>query len=144
MLSGMHLWALIGGGLIGTAASLLLFAHGRVAGISGMFGDVLMRRRDGGLFRFYFLGGLVATGGFIRALFPFLFSDATGVSLPLLLVAGLFVGVGTRLGSGCTSGHGVCGLSRLSVRSLVATLTFMGTGFLTVYVTHHLLGGGQR
>ena len=120
---------LLGGVLVGLAASLALVAHGRVAGISGTVGRVL--HRDGARFRVPFLAGLVATGLVLAALAP------SSIGAPVrdvrtLAVAGVLVGVGTALGNGCTSGHGVCGLSRGSTRSLVAVLVFMMTGALTV------------
>jgi uncharacterized protein len=126
-------WAsTLGGTLIGLAASLLLLGAGRVAGISSIFGDLLLasgaaERR----WRSVFLGGLLAGALFWEWLAP---GSILPSPRPLLWLAasGLLVGVGTRLGGGCTSGHGVCGLSRLSTRSLAATLTFVATGMLTV------------
>lgn len=131
--------ALIGGALIGLAAALLLLLNGRVAGVSGILGDVLGRADDGRAWRLAFIAGLVAG--------PLVYALATGgipsveiTSSPVLLIAGgLLVGFGTRLGSGCTSGHGVCGIARLSPRSLVATLVFMASGMATVYVARHLV-----
>jgi uncharacterized membrane protein YedE/YeeE len=119
--------ALAGGALIGLAASLLLVANGRVAGISGILGGVVVPVRDEVPWRLAFLVGLVASGLVLSLSMP----GAIGASprpLPLMALAGLLVGIGTRLGHGCTSGHGVCGLARWSPRSLVATLTFMATG----------------
>lgn len=119
--------------MIGAASALLLLAHGRIAGISGISGSLLQagtRDRD---WRLAFLGGLVAAGLVARIVAP----SAIGASvqpLPIVILAGLLVGFGTRLGNGCTSGHGVCGLSRLSARSLVAVATFMLTGALTAVV----------
>jgi uncharacterized membrane protein YedE/YeeE len=135
--------ALIGGALIGLAASIFLLTHGRVAGISGLFGGMLRRGAEGRGTRFAFVAGLVAGGLLLRLVYPAAFDSAWMAPLPLALVAGLVVGFGTQLGSGCTSGHGVCGLSRLSIRSLVATCTFMMAGGVTVFVTQHLLGGGR-
>ncbi len=133
--------ALAGGALIGLAASLLMLSLGRVAGISGMFAGALGGRApsreaaaeaaEDGSYRYWFLGGLLLAGVVARIASPASLPMGTG-SLLLAAGAGLFVGAGTQLGSGCTSGHGVCGLSRFSKRSLVATLTFMGTGILTV------------
>ncbi len=134
--------ALIGGAIIGLAASLLLLTHGKVAGISGLYGGVLRRGTADRALRFWFLAGLVGAGVVTRLIFPGAFATAWSAALPVVLVAGVLVGVGTQLGNGCTSGHGVCGVSRLSVRSLVATATFMITGFGTVFVVRHLLGGG--
>ncbi|MFZ6050038.1 YeeE/YedE family protein [Pseudomonas sp. CR3202] len=134
--------ALAGGALIGLSASLFILANGRIAGISGLFGSLLQREGDGLDEKALFLLGLLLS--------PLLWMAVVGApqvrietGWPALLVAGLLVGVGTRYGSGCTSGHGVCGLARLSPRSLVATLAFMATGFLTAYVLRHLIGGGQ-
>jgi hypothetical protein len=122
---------LLGGVLIGIAASIALVAHGRIAGISGVVGRVL--HRDGAWFRVPFLAGLVATGVVVAALAP----SAIGApvrGVPVLALAGALVGVGTALGNGCTSGHGVCGLSRGSGRSLAAVITFIVTGALTVAI----------
>jgi uncharacterized protein len=132
--------SLLGGTLIGAAAALMLVANGRIAGISGIVGGLLRAARDETSWRALFVGGLLAGGLLLRLVAP----DAIGptvVGLPLLVVAGLLVGFGTQLGSGCTSGHGVCGVARLSPRSLVATATFMTAGALTTYVLRHLLGG---
>ena len=139
--------ALAGGALIGAAASLLLLFHGRIAGISGILGETLKGAgtRGEGAFRIAFLLGLVAAGLGLRLVYPSAFSPsgASPLALPLVILAGLVVGYGTSLGSGCTSGHGVCGVSRLSKRSLVATMTFMATGGLTVFVVRHVLAGAQ-
>ena len=134
--------ALIGGAIIGLAASLFLLTHGKVAGISGLYGGLLRRGTSDRALRFWFIAGLLAAGGVLRLVFPAAFATTWTATLPLVLVAGVLVGFGTQLGNGCTSGHGVCGISRLSVRSLVATGTFMATGFATVFVVRHLLGGG--
>ena len=134
--------ALLGGALIGLAASLLLLTHGKVAGISGIYGGVLRRGTSDRGFRIAFLAGLVAAGAVVRLVFPSAFATTWSAALPITLAAGVLVGFGTQLGNGCTSGHGVCGISRLSARSLVATLTFMATGIVTVYVVRHVLGGG--
>lgn len=132
------LTALLGGALIGLAAALLLLLNGRIAGISGVVGGLLRPQRRDIAWRVAFVSGLL--------LAPVLYGFVAVLPLPrieagtgLLIVAGLLVGVGTRYGSGCTSGHGVCGLSRLSLRSLTATLVFMGAGFATVFVLRHLL-----
>ncbi|MFK0089591.1 YeeE/YedE family protein [Pseudomonas sp. NPDC090755] len=131
--------ALFGGVLIGLAVSLFALMNGRIAGISGLLGSVLQKEGEGrGEKALFLLGVLVAP------LVWWLFSQAPIVQFQTgwtgLLVAGLLVGVGTRYAAGCTSGHGVCGLARLSPRSLVATLCFMSTGFAIVYVSRHLLG----
>ena len=131
------LTALIGGALIGVAATLLYVGIGRIAGISGILNNAIEHRSDRG-WRMAFLTALIIAAG--------LWSTWAGVvprsafPLPWLVVAGLLVGFGTRMGNGCTSGHGVCGISRLSPRSLVATACFMAAGFATVYVLRHLLG----
>ncbi len=129
--------ALLGGALIGLAAGLFVLFNGRIAGISGIVGGMLAPKAGDMAWRLAFVLGLVGA--------PWLYSwvaplppvqvDAGTASL---VVAGLLVGLGTRYGSGCTSGHGVCGLSRLSLRSLLATLLFMGAGFATVFVLRHL------
>jgi uncharacterized membrane protein YedE/YeeE len=134
--------ALLGGALIGLAASLLLLTHGKVAGISGLYGGVLRRGTSDRALRIWFIAGLVIAGALVRIVFPAAYATTWSAALPVVLVAGLLVGVGTQLGNGCTSGHGVCGISRLSIRSLIATGTFMATGVATVYVVRHLLGGG--
>jgi uncharacterized membrane protein YedE/YeeE len=132
--------ALFGGALIGLSASLLLFSHGRVAGISGLFGGLLQRGASEQPYRLWFVGGLLLAGALLRLVAPGSFTASPAPSWALA-VAGLLIGYGTRLGNGCTSGHGICGLSRLSARSLVATLTFMLTGALTVFLVKHVFGG---
>ena len=132
--------ALAGGVLIGSAAALLLLVGGRIAGISGILGGLLKPARGDVGWRVAFIAGLLVAP-FAYALFAALPRPQIDASYGALLLAGLLVGVGTRVGGGCTSGHGVCGLSRLSVRSLVATLAFMGAGFATVFVLRHLVGG---
>ncbi len=131
--------ALGGGVLIGLAASAFVLLLGRIAGISGMLGGVLERAADWPL-RLAFVLGLLAAPMIYALLAGAMPVPVIEASTPTLLLAGLLVGVGTRFASGCTSGHGVCGLSRLSPRSLVATLCFMGAGFATVYIVRHLLG----
>ena len=123
--------ALIGGGVIGLAASWLLLSWGRVAGISGILGGLLGRWNHESSWRLSFIVGLLAGGVILFVFMPDSIVAPSNRSLIAVGVAGVFVGYGTRLGSGCTSGHGVCGLTRLSTRSLVATLTFMTTGILT-------------
>lgn len=125
--------ALAGGALIGLAASMFLLTHGKVAGISGLFGGLLSPSAEDGPVRFAFVAGLILAGVFARMFAPGLFA-AMPASRPLIVVAlaGLLVGYGTRVGNGCTSGHGVCGISRFSVRSIVATVTFIATGAITV------------
>ena len=140
--------SLLGGALIGVAASILLLVHGRVAGIAGILGETLRGEgtRGDGAFRAAFLVGLVAAGIALRVVYPAAFAAAgssSAASLGLVAIAGLLVGYGTRLGSGCTSGHGVCGISRMSKRSITATLTFMAAGGITVFVVRHVIGVGR-
>jgi uncharacterized membrane protein YedE/YeeE len=134
--------ALFGGALIGISASALLLLNGRVAGISGILGGLVRPRAEETSWRALFIAGLLVGGLALLLLRPASFGVAP-VSLPLAIVAGVFVGFGTRLGSGCTSGHGVCGLSRFSGRSLAATITFMATGALTAFVVQHLARGAR-
>ncbi len=131
--------ALAGGVLIGIAAALLLLLCGRIAGISGILGGLLQPARGDVGWRVAFIAGLLVAP-LAYALVAVLPRPQIDASYGALLAAGLLVGVGTRFGGGCTSGHGVCGISRLSVRSLVATLTFMGAGFVTVFVLRHVIG----
>ena len=129
--------ALIGGMLIGLAAAMFALLNGRVAGISGVLGGLFKPMRGDIGWRVAFIGGLVSAS-LVYGLFATLPAVQIDASYVALIAAGLLVGVGTRYGAGCTSGHGVCGLSRLSPRSLVATLAFMGAGFVTVFVLRHL------
>ena len=129
--------ALIGGALIGVSASLLLWLNGRIAGVSGMMHGAL---RERGAWRWLFLAGLVAGAGAWLWLAPPAFAPRAGYSFPLVLLAGVLVGFGTAQGGGCTSGHGVCGISRFSARSLAATLTFLLTGMISVFAVRHLFG----
>jgi uncharacterized protein len=125
--------ALLGGGLIGGAAALLLLTHGRIAGISGIVGSAMLPRGEARGWRLAFLGGLGVVGLVARWLAPAAIG-APARSLAVVAMAGVLVGYGTRLGSGCTSGHGVCGLSRGSRRSVVAVMTFLATGVLTAWI----------
>jgi uncharacterized protein len=135
--------SLVGGLIIGASAALLLWTVGRVAGISGIAGGLTMRLpRAEILWRVLFVVGLLAGGAAMAAFEPSMFEFGLDRSLGVLVVAGLLVGFGSRLGGGCTSGHGVCGISRLSRRSILATVTFMAAGILTVFVFQHALGGG--
>lgn len=143
MLEPLSPWvALSGGVLIGGAATLLLLLTGRIAGVSGMAARAFGIASAGPGWRHAaaFLIGLPAGAALVAFFVRSPHIDVTS-SAPLLIVAGLLVGFGTRLGSGCTSGHGVCGVGRLSMRSIVATLTFMAAAIATVFVTRHLLGG---
>jgi uncharacterized membrane protein YedE/YeeE len=130
--------ALAGGSIIGVAVLLFALFNGRVTGISGIVGGLLRPSLPDAAGRAAFLAGLIAAPVVYRLFAgpPNLTIDA---NYPTLVVAGILVGLGTRYGSGCTSGHGVCGLSRLSLRSLVATLAFMAAGFATVFATRHIL-----
>lgn len=140
--------ALAGGALIGLAAALCLLGSGRIAGIAGIVGQPLRDLLQGGQagwltrhrLRLLFVAGLLASSWLWRLVAP-LPLPRIDAGTPALVAAGLLVGFGARLGNGCTSGHGVCGLSRLSARSLVNVLCFMGSGFATVFVVRHLLGG---
>ena len=132
-------WASLAGGLlIGLATAMLLLLNGRIAGISGIVGGLLRPAPGDRAWRLAFVLGLAGAPLVYRLFWPLpeVQVDAGG---PLLIAAGLLVGIGTRYGSGCTSGHGVCGLSRLSPRSLVATIAFMLAGFATVYLIRHVL-----
>ena len=131
--------ALAGGALIGLAAAMFVLLNGRIAGISGVIGGLLQPVKGDVAWRAAFVLGLVGAP-WVYASFAVLPPPRIDASFGALVVAGLLVGVGTRYGSGCTSGHGVCGLARLSPRSLVATVAFMGAGFATVFVARHWLG----
>jgi uncharacterized membrane protein YedE/YeeE len=130
--------AAIGGAVIGLAAALLVLVNGRVAGISGIVGGMLRPGADDFAWRLAFIAGLLLAPVVYAmvATFP---SATIATSYPVLILAGLLVGIGTRFAGGCTSGHGVCGLSRLSPRSLVATLAFMAAGSVTVFVVRHAI-----
>lgn len=136
--------ALGGGILIGLSASILLLTHGRIAGISGQIGAILQYRLAARNDALPFTLGMIIAGVIGALVAPSAFGAApSGIGPVAVAVAGLLVGFGTKLGSGCTSGHGVCGISRLSARSMVATLTFMATGAITVFVVQHILGVGE-
>jgi uncharacterized membrane protein YedE/YeeE len=130
--------SLLGGVLIGISSALFILANGRIAGISGILGGLLSRRPGDMIWRVAFLLGLIAAPAAIFGLTGPL-TATIEANTEVLVIAGLLVGIGTRYGAGCTSGHGVCGLSRLSPRSLVATLAFMGAGMAIVFVMRHLL-----
>lgn len=130
--------ALAGGVLIGLAASLLLWLNGRVAGVSGILNGVIFPKGGDAAWRAAFLLGLIVTGGLYMAFVPGAPLPRTDYSRAALIVAGLLVGFGTRMGNGCTSGHGVCGLGRLSSRSFAAVLTFMATAIATTFVMRHV------
>jgi len=134
--------AFLGGALIGLSAALLLLLKGRIAGISGIAGGIIYPEKGDMDWRFMFIGGLVIGG----LLYQWIGLGAgvehiqAVVDTPMLIAAGLLVGIGTTIGTGCTSGHGICGLARRSPRSLVATISFMATAFVTVFIVRHLMG----
>lgn len=129
--------ALTGGVAIGMAVALLVLFNGRIAGISGIVGGLFKMRKSDMGWRIAFMSGLIAAP-LVWQLFLSLPAIRIDGGYAMMAMAGLVVGIGTRYGSGCTSGHGVCGLSRLSPRSIIATLAFMGTGFAAVYVIRHV------
>ena len=133
----------VGGALIGASAALLFAVDGRIAGISVMVAGTVQPVLGDVRWRVLFLGGLVAAGVAVALFAPGTLGAPAGLPLWAMLVAGLAVGVGTTLGNGCTSGHGVCGIGRGSLRSIVATITFLATGALTVFVVRHVIGGGR-
>lgn len=133
--------SLIGGVLIGVASAILLATHGRIAGISGIAGGALRYPTHERSWRLWFLAGLLVGGLALGSAFPELFVNSIERSIPALVVAGLLVGVGTQLGNGCTSGHGICGLSRFSPRSFAAVFTFMAVAAGTVAVVNAVFGG---
>lgn len=135
------LYSLLGGAIIGLAVTLMLLFNGRVTGISGILASSLAKPSQQGLWRWMFLAGMIVGGLIMYQISPELFVNVSGRSLGAVAIAGLLVGYGTVMGSGCTSGHGICGLSRFSVRSLLATMTFMLFGFFSVQFVNYFLGG---
>jgi uncharacterized membrane protein YedE/YeeE len=134
----------LGGAMIGLAAALLFAFNGRIAGVSGVFGTLVLERSSGEApWRSLFLLGLMLGALLMSLLRPDLARATLQTGWPGMIAAGLIVGFGTRMGSGCTSGHGVCGMARLSTRSIVATMTFMAAGFATVFVMRHVIGAGS-
>jgi uncharacterized membrane protein YedE/YeeE len=133
--------SLLGGMLIGLSASTLLLCNGKIAGISGIVAGLLSPNKNETLWRAVFVLGLLAGGLLCNLFSPQVFAIGITRSTAALIVAGLLVGFGTRLGNGCTSGHGVCGLSRGFKRSLIATAVFMAVAIMTVYIINHVLGG---
>lgn len=133
--------SLAGGILIGISAAAMLLFNGKIAGISGILAGVLRPVKSDTSWRLCFVAGLLAGGLILRVMLPQSFEFGTVHSIGALAIAGLLVGVGTRLANGCTSGHGVCGVARLSVRSILATAIFMATGAAVVFVVNHMLGG---
>jgi uncharacterized membrane protein YedE/YeeE len=132
-----YLLALLGGALIGVAVAVLLLFNGRVAGISGILGGLVHPAGGEWAWRAFFVVGLLGGGLVVHAVSPASIGGATTTSLPVLALAGLLVGIGTRISGGCTSGHGVCGVSRLSPRSIVATVTFMAVAAGVVFLVRH-------
>ena len=130
--------SLVGGLMLGVETAILLLGIGRIAGISGIFSSLLKPKRVE-MWQVLFIAGLIVSPLLYRLVKPLPVLDIS-TSIPLLIAAGLLVGFGTRLGSGCTSGHGICGNARLSPRSMAATVTFMLFGILTVYIGRHVLG----
>jgi len=133
--------ALVGGALIGAAATMLLLLNGRIAGVSGIAGGLVRPVPGDVLWRALFVAGLVAGAGAYGFVSPEPVAIRIDATLPVLVIGGILVGYGTQLGRGCTSGHGVCGMARLSPRSMVATLVFMASAGLTVYLARHAIGG---
>ena len=130
--------ALIGGLIIGFSVTIMLLFNGRVTGISGIISGILSPVKNDYQWRVYFIGGLILGGFILNSLNPTILANTLDTSSLELVFAGLLVGFGTLLGSGCTSGHGVCGISRLSLRSILATVSFIFAGVLTVYLIRNL------
>jgi uncharacterized membrane protein YedE/YeeE len=130
--------ALLGGIIIGTAVSMMLLMNGRVTGISGIINGAISPQKGDTAWRWLFVAGLVVGGLTLRTLNPQVFGEGAPKSPLLTIAAGLLVGLGTIMGSGCTSGHGVCGISRFSPRSLVATVTFIAAGIVSVFIFRKL------
>jgi uncharacterized membrane protein YedE/YeeE len=130
--------SLLGGILIGLSASAMLLVEGKIAGISGIFAGILRPIRDDIAWKMSFVAGLLVGGLFLRMFVPTAYDFGIVRSYGVLALAGLLVGFGTRLGNGCTSGHGVCGIGRLSSRSMIATATFIASGAATVFMFNHL------
>lgn len=138
-----YIGPIFGGTLIGVGSVLMMLFAGKIAGVSGIFSGLLSPKPTDVAWRLAFVVGMMAGGAVLLLTVPdsFVSTDAPERSLPVVALGGLLVGFGTRLGSGCTSGHGVCGIARLGPRSLVATLTFIGSGAAVTFVVNHLLGG---
>ncbi len=133
--------SLIGGALLGLGAALLLLLNGRVAGISGIFSGLLLPARGEFAWRALFIAGVMCGGLLVGRLRPELFNNSLPRSTIAVIAAGILVGFGSRLANGCTSGHGLCGVSRRSTRSLAATMTFVATGIATAFLIRHVFGG---
>ncbi len=136
-----YVGSLVGGAVIGIAGVLLLLLNGRILGVSGILDGALNPLKKSESWRLFFLLGIGFGGLALKTMSPAAFANQVTRSPGALILAGLLVGYGTRLASGCTSGHGVCGVSRLSPRSIVATITFIGFGAVTVFLINHWLGG---
>jgi hypothetical protein len=134
MVNDEFVMPLLGGVLIGVSSGIMLLFNGRTTGISGIFSGLLFKREHEETWRSYFLAGLIFGGFVLQYLNPELFEYTTGRSLLVLVISGLLVGIGSKLGRGCTSGHGVCGIGRLSVTSLVATVVFVLAGMFLVAI----------
>ncbi|NQU60217.1 MAG: YeeE/YedE family protein [Rhodospirillales bacterium] len=134
--------SLVGGLLIGLAAVMLMALNGHIAGVTGVMRGVLQPKSGDVMWRVAFLLGLVAGPAIYQVFAGPVNSTLNTSSVPIIIAGGLLVGFGTTLGNGCTSGHGICGLGRISKRSLAATMAFMATAVLTVYVSRHIIGGG--
>ena len=131
--------AMAGGALIGISVTLLLLFNGRIGGISGIMNGVFFAPKNDRIWRLIFLAGLVTGAFLLQLLAPDFNVPRQNYPLLLLGLGGFLIGFGTRMSGGCTSGHGICGIANLSIRSLIATLTFMGTGIMTVYIIRHVL-----
>lgn len=136
-----YLLGLTGGLIIGTAASALFVLNGRIMGVSAVLSGAMQVRSPDAPWRWAFLVGMLGAGAASYAWMPSAFADTVHPSLGVCLFSGLLVGVGTQLGSGCTSGHGICGIGSASPRSLIATVVFITTGSITVFVVRHVLSG---
>jgi uncharacterized membrane protein YedE/YeeE len=134
----MIIQSVIGGGLIGIAVSMLLLFNGKVLGVSGILGELFNHKLSKNYWRLFFVIGLLISPLIYNIFKPISLTEMTSNNL-VIVMAGLLVGFGSRLGSGCTSGHGICGIARLSLRSLIATMTFILFGFMTVYVMQKML-----
>ncbi len=133
--------ALFGGILIGLSASMLMLLNGRIAGISGIVKGLIKPSSASEInWRIAFIVGLIFGGFAYSLIFPVEIKPPEGINTLTLIIGGLIVGIGTAMGNGCTSGHGVCGVARFSIRSIIATATFLSTGILTVYIIRHVLG----
>jgi len=132
--------ALLGGIMLGIAATLYILLHGRILGISGIISGLLSPKSGDVNWRLILVLGIVSAPLWAALVFGIHTESVIDADWPVIVIAGLLVGFGANYGSGCTSGHGICGLSRLSPRSLIATLTFMGAGFLMVFIIRHVLG----